>query len=415
MSDTDKLKLAQAEAVTGQGTCPVTAVPLPDDTFGETTDICATPTPEDVERIAKTASKRVSKPVPKNKVRVAVCMSGGVDSSTTAYLLMEQGYDVVGVTGWLIKSGSRCCDTGMVDAARVCEQLGIEHHAVDLRELFKSQIIDQFHQSYSKGRTPLPCSLCNTVIKWGALLNYGHKHLDAKYVATGHYARVEDTPQGRRLARARDPRKDQSYVLWGLTMDQLNATLLPLGDYSKDEIRAIANAQKLATANRPDSQDLCFIPMGTSPQEYLANFIVEQPGPILHALSGDLLGYHKGTHNFTVGQRRGLGVAHSEPLYVTSVDPDTRVVYAGPKEALLRNELTASEVNWIMESPPDEPFRGRAKIRYNSPACEAMIYPMDEARVRVVFDSPQPAITPGQVLGVYDTTDTYILGGGWID
>lgn len=398
MSDKNKLQLLDQ---TNTATCPVVAQPMP--------------TPEDVEAVAKAAAQRKASPVPKNKERVAVCMSGGVDSSTTAYLLMEQGYDVIGVTGWLIKSGSRCCDTGMVDAARVCEQLGVEHHAVDLRELFKSQVIDQFQQSYSRGRTPLPCSVCNTVIKWGALLNYGRKHLEARYVATGHYARVVETPDGKRLARARDPKKDQSYVLWGLTMEQLEATLLPLGDYTKDEIRNIAGSQKLASANRPDSQDLCFIPVGTSTQEYLANFIVEKPGPIIHCETLEVLGYHKGTHNYTIGQRRGLGIAHPEPLYVTAVDPETRVVYCGSKEALLRNELTASEVNWIMETAPAEPFRGRAKIRYNSPTGEAMIYPLDNGQVRVVFDNPQPAITPGQVLGIYDTSDTYILGGGWID
>lgn len=403
MSDDKKLSVIDAPVRDDEqgAVCPVVAQPMP--------------TPEDVEAVAKRAAWRKAAPVPKNKTRVAVCMSGGVDSSTTAYLLMEQGYDIIGVTGWLIKSGSRCCDTGMVDAARVCEQLGIEHHAVDLRELFKSEVIDQFHQSYSKGRTPLPCSVCNTVIKWGALLNYGRKHLDAKYVATGHYARVIDTPDGKRLARARDPKKDQSYVLWGLTTEQLEATLLPLGDYTKDEIREIAAAQKLATANRPDSQDLCFIPIGTTPQQYLANFIVEKPGPIIHCETLEILGYHKGTHNYTIGQRKGLGVAHSEPLYVTNVDPETRVVYAGPKEALLRKELTASDVNWIMQKPPVETFRARAKIRYNSPTEEATVYPMEGARVRVVFDQPQPAITPGQVLGIYDEADDIILGGGWID
>ncbi|MBX3076012.1 tRNA 2-thiouridine(34) synthase MnmA [Candidatus Obscuribacterales bacterium] len=404
MSDKDKQLVLDAPVREDEqegAVCPVVAQPMP--------------TPEDVERIAKQAGKKKASPVPKNKTRVAVCMSGGVDSSATAYLLMEQGYDIIGVTGWLIKSGSRCCDTGMVDAARVCEQLGIEHHAVDLRELFKSEVIDQFHQSYSKGRTPLPCSVCNTVIKWGALLNYGRKHLDATYVATGHYARVIQTPDGKRLGRARDPKKDQSYVLWGLTMEQLDATLLPLGDYTKDEIRSIANSQKLATANRPDSQDLCFIPIGTTPQQYLANFIVEKPGPIIHCETLEILGYHKGTHNYTIGQRKGLGIAHPEPLYVTNVDPDTRVVYAGPKEALLRKELTASDVNWIMPTAPVGTFRARAKIRYNSPTEEATIYPMEGNRVRVVFDEPQPAITPGQVLGVYDEADDVILGGGWID
>lgn len=397
------------------------AVSLRDDDAGLSESVCPVvvaqpmPTPEDVEAVAKAAAWRKAAPVPANKTRVAVCMSGGVDSSVTAYLLMEQGYDVVGVTGWLIKSGSRCCDTGMVDAARVCEQLGIEHHAVDLRELFKSQVIDQFHQSYSKGRTPLPCSTCNTAIKWGALMNYGHKHLDAKFVATGHYARIAETPDGKRLGKAKDDKKDQSYVLWGLTTAQLEDTLLPLGDYTKDEIRAIAGSQKLASANRPDSQDLCFIPIGTTAQQYLANFIEEKPGPIIHCETLDTLGYHTGTHNFTIGQRKGLKIAHSEPLYVTAIDVDTRVVYAGPKTALLRKDLTASEVNWIMQVPPTEPFRARAKIRYNSPSDEASIYPMPDGRVRVEFDNPQPAITPGQVLGIYDVTDTYILGGGWID
>lgn len=368
-----------------------------------------------VEQVCAVASRREVSAVPANKVRVAVAMSGGVDSSTTALILQQQGYDVVGVTGWLIKSGSRCCDTGMVDAARVCEQLGIEHHAVDLRELFKSEIMDQFHESYARARTPLPCSLCNTIIKWGALLNYGKKLLHASYMATGHYARVINTDDGPRLGRALDRTKDQSYVLWGITMDQLRSTLLPLGDYTKEQIRAIANEHQLASANRPDSQDLCFIPKGETTQSYLSNFLVEAPGAIIHTVTGEVLGEHKGTHNYTIGQRRGLGIASAEPLYVTSLDPDLRVVYAGPKEALLRNELTASAVNWLVDEIPDRPFEALAKIRYNSQAVPATVHPMDGKRVRVTFSEPQPAITPGQVLGIFDLDDTYILGGAWID
>lgn len=374
------------------------------------------PSPEMVEQVCMVAQTRPVSSVPTDRVRVAVLMSGGVDSSTTACLLQDQGYDVVGVTGWLIKSGSRCCDTGMIDAARVCEQLDIEHHAVDLRELFKNEIIDQFHGSYARARTPLPCSLCNTIIKWGALLNYGRKHLGATYVATGHYARIVDTPEGRKLARALDPKKDQSYVLWGISREQLQATLLPMGDYTKDEIRSIASGRGLVSADRPDSQDLCFIPLGTTTQQYLSNFLEVKPGPIMHAVTGEFLGEHQGTHNFTIGQRRGIGVAYSEPLYVTAIDPDTRAVYVGPKEALLRRELTASDINWLVESPPVEPFRALAKIRYNSAASPALVTPLDGGRsLKVLFDDPQPAITPGQVLGIYDTTDTYILGGGWID
>jgi tRNA-uridine 2-sulfurtransferase len=361
------------------------------------------------------ATAKRHKPADKTKTRVAVCMSGGVDSSVTAYLLQQQGYDVVGITGWLIKSGSRCCDTGMIDAARVCEQLEVEHHAVDLRELFRTQIIDTFADSYKRARTPLPCSMCNTLIKWGALLNYGDKHLDADYIATGHYARVDRSGPVPRLARSRDSKKDQSYVLWGITMEQLNKTLLPLGDYTKDEIRAIAETAGLVTAKRKESQDLCFIPIGTTTQEYLGKFLDARPGPLIHVESGEMLGTHQGTHNFTIGQRKGIGVAYAEPLYVTSIDPDMCIVYVGPQTALLRSDLTASEVNWLIPDPPTEPFEALAKIRYNSPVDKAMVYPLPGARVRVEFAHPQPAITPGQVLGIYDPTDTYVMAGGWID
>jgi tRNA-uridine 2-sulfurtransferase len=370
---------------------------------------------EQVAAVCQVASARQVSPVPEGKTRVAVLMSGGVDSSATALMMQKAGYDVVGVTGWLIKSGSRCCDTGMIDAARVCEQINIEHHAVDLRELFKKEIIDEFPKSYERAKTPLPCSVCNTLIKWGALLNYSRRILNAEYIATGHYARVVQTDDGLRLARAADPKKDQSYVLWGLTMEQLKHTLLPLGDYVKDDIRAIAEEGQLVNAGRPDSQDLCFIPIGTTAQAYLANFLPAEPGPIVHVVTGQALGLHQGTFNYTIGQRKGLGISYPEPLYVISIDPDTRTVYVGPKEALLRQELTASLVNWILESPPVEPFKALAKIRYNSPAAPAMVYPLPDGQVRVVFDEPQPAITPGQVLGVYDLSDTYILGGGWID
>lgn len=205
-------------------------------------------------------------------------------------------------------------------------------------------------------------------------------------------------------------------MLWGLTLEQVKSTLLPLGDFSnKDEIRQIALDGGLVTANRPDSQDLCFIPRGTSTQEYLGKFLAVEPGPIIHTVSGELLGEHQGTFNYTIGQRRGIGIAYHEPLFVTSVDPDLRVVYVGPREALLRRELTASFTNWIMETPPVEPFRGLAKIRYNSQAAPAEVIPLEDNKVKVVFDEPQPAITPGQVLGIYDLGDQYILGGGWID
>lgn len=373
------------------------------------------PTEAEVASCFAAAANKEVKPAAGGKTRVSVLMSGGVDSSTTALLLKQAGYDVIGVTGWLIKSGSRCCDTGMIDAARVAEQLGIDHHAVDLREMFKHQIIDQFHESYAVGKTPLPCSLCNTLVKWGALFQYSKKVLAADYIATGHYARIVQREDGAALARALDRTKDQSYVLWGLTRDQLQSTLLPLGDYTKDEIRKIAGQHELASANRPDSQDLCFIPKGTTAQEYLAQFLDEQPGPLVNALTGAVVGEHKGTHNYTIGQRRGIGISTPEPTYVTHIDPESRTVYVGSKEALLRSELTASQVNWLVANAPTEPFEALAKIRYNSATVPAIVYPSPDAAVRIVFKDPQPAVTPGQVLGIYDQSDTFLIGGGWID
>jgi tRNA-specific 2-thiouridylase len=373
------------------------------------------PTEGEVASCFAAASGKEVKPTQSGKVRAAVLMSGGVDSSTTALLLKEAGYDVVGVTGWLIKSGSRCCDTGMIDAARVAEQLEIDHHAVDLREMFKHQIIDQFHESYAVGRTPLPCSLCNTLVKWGSLFQYSKKVLGARYIATGHYARIVETENGRALARAKDRTKDQSYVLWGLTREQLDSTLLPLGDYTKEEIRQIATRHKLASANRPDSQDLCFIPQGQTAQDYLAQFLAENPGPFVHAITGEILGQHKGTHNYTVGQRRGIGLSAADPLYVTHIDPTARTVFVGPKDALLRGELTASGLNWLTVEQPSHPFDALVKIRYNSQAVPACVTPLVDGRVRVVFDQPQSAVTPGQVLGIFDLTDTFVVGGGWID
>jgi tRNA-specific 2-thiouridylase len=257
--------------------------------------------------------------------------------------------------------------------------------------------------------------MCNTIIKWGALLNYSRKHLDAKYMATGHYARVIQTEDGPKLARAKDLSKDQSYVLWGCTTEQLRSTMLPLGDYTKHEIRDIAAAHGLVTAARPDSQDLCFIPEGQTTQAYLAQFLPENPGPFVHVATQQVLGQHKGTHNFTIGQRKGIGIASAEPLYVIKIDPGTQTVFVGPKEALHREELTAQSLNWISGSAPTTAFKGLAKIRYNSPAVPAMIYPLSDSSVRVVFDEPQIAVTSGQVLGMYDSSDTYLLGGGWID
>ena len=350
-----------------------------------------------------------------NKMKVAVAMSGGVDSSVTALLLKQMGYEVVGVTGWLVKSGSRCCDTAMVDAAKVCEQIGIEHHVVDLLLSFKTRVMDEFPKSYAAGRTPLPCSLCNTEIKWGSLYNYATKVLGANYLATGHYAKIMDNNGQLVLAKGIDLTKDQSYVLWGITQEQLAHTLLPLGDYTKDEIRKIAIDNHLETANRPESQDLCFIPKGQTIKDYLANHIPVNVGDIIHIQSKAKLGSHDGFHNFTIGQRKGLNIAFNEPLYVVRLDSVTNTVYVGSKADLLQKELTASECNWLIDMNTAISFTGMAKIRYNANSQLANIFPLPDNKVRVEFDTPQPAITSGQVLAVYDLNDKNLILGGWID
>lgn len=350
-----------------------------------------------------------------NKQKVAVAMSGGVDSSVTAYLLKEAGYEVVGLTGWLVKSGSRCCDTAMVDAAKVCEQLEVEHHVVDLLAAFKSKVMDNFPKSYAQARTPLPCSLCNTEIKWGALLNYGSKVLKANYIATGHYARIIRLENEVRLTKAYDLTKDQSYVLWGITKEQLTHTLLPLGDYTKDKVRQIAKLHNLASATRKESQDLCFIPKGQTVKQYLADYIPLHKGDIIHMKTGQVLGSHDGFHNYTIGQRKGLGIAYSEPIYVVKLDPINNVVYVGDKESLLNNKLTASLCNWIIDKPKYKPFEALAKIRYNSSAELAIVTHLDDNKMQVEFLTPQPAITSGQVLAIYELDDEYLIGGGWID
>ncbi len=350
------------------------------------------------------------------KNRVAVAMSGGVDSSVTAFLLKQMGYEVIGVTGWLVKSGSRCCDTAMVDAARVCEQIGVEHHIVDLIASFKTKVMDEFPKSYAMGRTPLPCSLCNTEIKWGSLYSYAQKILKANYLATGHYAKIVNDDGNFKLAKGIDLTKDQSYVLWGITAEQLEHTLLPLGDYTKDEIRKIATENNLATANRPESQDLCFIPKGTTVKEYLSNYIPQNKGDIIHVKTNDKLGSHTGFHNFTIGQRKGINIGYKEPLYVVKLDGINNIVYVGGKDDLYSPSLEASECNWLIpEFGQKDKFEGLAKIRYNATSQLAWVYPLSENKVRVEFKEPQMSITSGQVLAVYDLDDKHLIMGAWIN
>ena len=354
--------------------------------------------------------------------KIAVCMSGGVDSSTSAYILKQKGYEIIGLTGWLIKGSGRCCDNGMVDASKVCEQIGVNHISKDLRVFFKQEIVDPFINSYSIGSTPIPCITCNNVIKWGLLMDYALGELGCTHIATGHYAKIVKDGDFFKIMRSKDTKKDQTFMLWGLTQDVLSKTVFPLGDLTKDEVRKIAvgacYGKPLCVADKEESQDICFVSDKEGTQGFLEKYLGGKEGNIIENKTGKILGIHEGTHNYTIGQRKGLGIAYPEPLYVVRLDVEQNIVYAGTKDELEGCELIAKDVNWIV---PDVGTIGRltlqrvmAKIRYNSKTSPAVVNVLENNQVRVVFDEPQSAITPGQACVFYDESDHILLGGGWI-
>ena len=346
--------------------------------------------------------------------KIAVCMSGGVDSSTSAYILKQKGYEVIGLTGWLIKGSGRCCDNGMVDAAKVSEQIGINHISKDLRVFFKQEIVDPFINSYSIGSTPIPCITCNTTIKWGSLMQYAFNELGSTHIATGHYAKLVLDGNTYKITRPKDKRKDQTYMLWGLTQDVLSKTVFPLGDLTKEEVREIAKSGDLSIADKEESQDICFVSDKEGTQGFLGKYLQSREGSIVENKTGKVIGTHEGTHNFTIGQRKGLRIAHSEPLYVVSLDVENNIVYAGTKDELEGYELIARDVNWIVPVKTRLIASVQAKIRYNSKTSPAKIELLENNHVRVTFNEPQSAITPGQACVFYDESDQILLGGGWI-
>ena len=349
--------------------------------------------------------------------KIAVLMSGGVDSSVSAYLLAKKGYEVVGLTGWLIKGAGRCCDNGMIDAAKICEQIGVSHISKDLRVYFKQEIIDPFVTSYSSGSTPIPCITCNNIIKWGSLLEYAFSELDCSHIATGHYAKIINENGVYKICRSKDQNKDQTFMLWGLTQDVLSKTVFPLGDLTKEEVRKIAKEANLLVADKEESQDICFVTSKEGTQGFLRKYLQQKEGEIIEYKSGKVLGTHQGTHNYTIGQRKGLGIAYAEPLYVIELDTEKNIVYAGTKDQLEGFELIAKDVNWVFpiaEPLHATPLRVMAKIRYNSKTYPAKIKPLENNNVKAIFEEPQSAITPGQSCVFYDETDQTLLGGGII-
>jgi tRNA-specific 2-thiouridylase len=360
----------------------------------------------------------------KGRPKVVAAMSGGVDSAVAAALLLDKGYDVVGLTmnlfslpGDLCRSEElrNCCGwKAAEDAHEVARRLGIPHFVADFRRDFEETVINDFCLEYKHGRTPNPCVRCNEHIKFKQLLKRASR-LGAEFVATGHHARVthDRARRGFHLKKGKDVFKDQSYFLYPLTQVQLARVLMPVGSLTKREVREEARKRALPVAARPESQEICFIPRGRYP-DFLKEQIPEAffPGPI-RDVSGRLLGEHRGIIHFTVGQRRGLGIASLCPLYVVSIDPANHTIVVGTNDDLSCQKFLASRVNWIAGRRLEEPVRVKAKIRYKHKEAHALVAPFSSGRVVVEFDEPQRAVTPGQSVVFYRRDE--VLGGGIID
>lgn len=346
-------------------------------------------------------------------------MSGGVDSSATAALLLEQGYDVIGVTlklwpqDCVNRAEDKCCGPqAVMDARAVCHKLGIPYYLIDEAEEFQKLVINYFAAEYKAGRTPNPCVMCNQHLKFGNLISRA-RQLGAEYIATGHFARVERTPEGRVLLRkGKDPRKDQSYFLFSLRQEQLAFSMFPLGEKTKADTREVARECQLKTADKEESMEICFVP-DKDYGKFLrqAKLAENHRGEIVN-LHGQVLGHHEGVEFYTIGQRKGLGLTSPKPLYVIELDAENNRVIVGDDSALDKDEFMVERCNWIPYEHPPVEIKASAKIRYNHPGTTATIFPLPNGWAKVKLDTPQRAITPGQACVFYQ--DDLVVGGGWI-
>lgn len=352
-------------------------------------------------------------------IKALIAMSGGVDSSLAAKLTKDAGFECIGCTMKLydnedigINKGHTCCSLDDVEDARsVCHKIGIPYYVFNFKEEFEREVISRFIASYETGLTPNPCIDCNRFMKFDKLYERS-RVLGCEYVVTGHYARIEKKDGKYILKKATDDSKDQSYVLYSMTQDQLAHTMFPLGEMKKTEVRLLAEQNNFINASKPDSQDICFVPDG----DYAA-FLEHHTGRTYSAgpfvdIEGNVLGTHRGTVRYTIGQRKGLGIAFGKPMFVKSIDTEKNTVMLAEDKDLFADTLAAEDFNWICGEPPTEEIKCKAKIRYRQSEQPATVYPQPDGTVKIVFDQPQRAITPGQAVVLYD--GDIVLGGGRI-